>query len=217
MSQELTVQNCVCTLWTGRELHLRNIAMKVGGKYDPTIFPALVSASRFPKATNSVFTSGRIVSTGAKSLEEGLLAVYKFLFYLQQVFGDHLTVFNFTCTNIVCSASLGGRLNLDLFIMDNATKATWQPDNFAGANYRTELPTIVFVMFKTGKIVIAGFKSTQVIKIAQERMKVFDDYIEGREYRQIESDRIHERVVAEEEEDEKKVEKKRRKLDNKAI
>ena len=68
---------------------------------------------------------------------------------------------------MVASGSVGGRLNLNeiVFLFDNTE---YEPEQFPGLVYKLkgedQLQNITFLLFGTGKIVIAGAKSEKQIK-----------------------------------------------------
>lgn len=64
------IRNIVATLSTSQKLPLKSLSSKIpGSKYDPDVFPAMI-LKREKGCTFSIFASGKIVITGAKSESE---------------------------------------------------------------------------------------------------------------------------------------------------
>ncbi|MCK5030485.1 MAG: TATA-box-binding protein, partial [Thermoplasmatales archaeon] len=79
---EITIQNIVATADLGGELNLTETAMALGLEnieYEPEQFPGMVYRIREPKVVMLLFSSGNIVCTGAKSVEDVSKAAEKLL------------------------------------------------------------------------------------------------------------------------------------------
>ena len=77
---EIVVQNTVATAGLGGELNLNETAMALGLEnieYEPEQFPGMVYRIREPKVVMLLFSSGSIVCTGAKRVEDVSKAVEK--------------------------------------------------------------------------------------------------------------------------------------------
>ena len=75
---EVTVQNMVATVDLKAKLDLTTIAISLGVEnveYEPEQFPGLVYRIRDPKVVALLFTSGKVVCTGAKKREDIVRAV----------------------------------------------------------------------------------------------------------------------------------------------
>ena len=72
-NREITVQNIVATAYLGGELNLTETAMALGLEnieYEPEQFPGMVYRIREPKVVMLLFSTGKTVCTGAKSVED---------------------------------------------------------------------------------------------------------------------------------------------------
>ena len=77
---EIVVQNIVATANLGGELNLNETAMALGLEnieYEPEQFPGMVYRIKEPKVVVLLFSSGSIVCTGAKRVEDVSTAVEK--------------------------------------------------------------------------------------------------------------------------------------------
>ena len=79
---DIVVQNIVATADLGGELNLTETAMALGLEnieYEPEQFPGMVYRIREPKVVMLLFSTGKIVCTGAKSVEDVSKAAEKLL------------------------------------------------------------------------------------------------------------------------------------------
>ncbi len=70
---EFKVQNIVASASVGRELNLGAIVLGLeleGMEYEPEVFPGLVYRITEPKSAILIFSSGRLVITGGKTIED---------------------------------------------------------------------------------------------------------------------------------------------------
>ncbi|MDI6640578.1 MAG: TATA-box-binding protein, partial [Methanocellales archaeon] len=71
MAKLIKIENVVASTAIGQEINLRSVALVLeGANYDPEQFPGLVYRTKNPKAAALIFRSGKIVCTGAKSIED---------------------------------------------------------------------------------------------------------------------------------------------------
>src|SRR5437879_11888571 len=70
MVAKIKIENVVASTSLGEELDLQAIALALGGaEYEPEQFPGLIYRLKEPKTATLLFRSGKVVCTGAKSLE----------------------------------------------------------------------------------------------------------------------------------------------------
>ena len=77
---KIVVQNIVAVADLGGELNLTETAMGLGLEnieYEPEQFPGMVYRIKEPKVAMLLFSSGKIVCTGAKKVEDVLIAAEK--------------------------------------------------------------------------------------------------------------------------------------------
>lgn len=75
---EIIIQNIVASSDLEHEVNLRNVAMTLGlenVEYEPEQFPGLVYRNQKPKVVILVFSSGKLVCTGARTPQEVQTAV----------------------------------------------------------------------------------------------------------------------------------------------
>jgi transcription initiation factor TFIID TATA-box-binding protein len=112
-----------------------------------------------PKIAALVFSSGKVVLTGAKnvdSLTKGLTILGNQLRSLDADIPEKLIC---TIQNIVTSADLGAAINLNtIAVRFNLDRVEYEPEQFPGLVCRLENPKVVALLFSSGKLIITGGK-----------------------------------------------------------
>ena len=163
---EIKIQNCVATFSLGMSsLNLREISQKLQYcDFNPPKFAAMTIRIRDPKTTALTFSSGNMVCTGSKDIPNSLLACRKYTRLLQK----HIKVSfqGFRIQNIVASVGVPYPLKLTELAVDHGPYVSYEPTLFPGAVLRVENPKVVFLLFRSGKIVVTGAKDIEAIKKA---------------------------------------------------
>lgn len=80
------LQNIVSTVNLGCKLDLKKIALQArNAEYNPKRFAAVIMRIREPRTTALIFSSGKMVCTGAKSEEQSRLAARKYARIVQKL------------------------------------------------------------------------------------------------------------------------------------
>jgi transcription initiation factor TFIID TATA-box-binding protein len=170
-SQEtIELQNVVASTGIEQELDLQSVAMDLkGADYNPDNFPGIVYRTEEPRAATLMFRSGKLVSTGASSVENVrtvLAGVFDDLRKLGIEIADHPEV---TVQNMVASADLGQRLNLNAIAIGlGLENVEYEPEQFPGLVYRINEPSVVALLFGSGKMVITGATVYEEVERAVE-------------------------------------------------
>jgi len=161
-------QNVVVSATISRELPLEKLATRLDkAEYNPEQFPGLIFKIEEPKASSLLFSSGKIICTGTKSIADAKRAIDRIIDELRKVSVHVDGKADIKVQNMVASGSVGGKLNLNeiVFKFDNTE---YEPEQFPGLVYKLKaspvLSNITFLLFGTGKIVITGAKSEKEIK-----------------------------------------------------
>ncbi len=168
----IEIQNVVASTGIGHELDLETLTEDIpSAEFNPDNFPGLVYRTQEPKAAALIFRSGKIVCTGASSVDdvhEAIDTVFEVLRDLGIPFEDSPEI---TVQNIVSSADLGKNLNLNaLAIGLGLEDVEYEPEQFPGLVYRMDDPEIVILLFGSGKIVITGGKEPDDASAAVENI-----------------------------------------------
>ena len=166
------IENVVASASLGQELDLKSIALALGGsEYEPEQFPGLIYRIKEPKTAILLFRSGKIVCTGAKSLENVKTAVE---LASRQIAAAGIAVKRnpeIEVQNIVATADLGAQIDLNtVAITLGLTAVEYEPEQFPGLVYRIDDPKVVLLMFGSGKVVCTGARKPEDVERAVERI-----------------------------------------------
>jgi len=167
----VTIENVVASTSLGQKFDLGLITVSLDKvEYEPEQFPGLVHHLDEPKAAALIFGSGKIVCTGAKSIEEATLAIHRTIDKIRSAGIEINTEPEIVVQNVVATANLNAELNLDAIAiaLDNTE---YKPEQFPGLVYRMEDPKVVLLLFGSGKIVCTGAKSIDDAERATENVR----------------------------------------------
>jgi len=158
------VQNIVSTFNLGQHIDLKSLSASLDFvDYNPKKFAAATVRILNPRTTALIFSSGNAVCTGAKTPLLSRFAVRKYV-HLLQTHGLAVFMRNFKIQNIVATAHVSSPLRLREFSYDYGAYTSYEPELFPGLVFRTIDPKVVFLVFRSGKIVSTGAKNLEVIK-----------------------------------------------------
>ena len=168
----IKIENVVASTAIGQEIDLKKLTIAMeGADYDPERFPGLVYRTKDPKTAALIFRSGKIVCTGAKSIDDVSLGLKK-LFKKMGEFGIKVTgTPEIKVQNIVASADLASVLNLNAIAIGlGLENIEYEPEQFPGLVYRIDKPKVVVLLFGSGKLVVTGGKKPSDAEEAVERI-----------------------------------------------
>jgi transcription initiation factor TFIID TATA-box-binding protein len=136
--------------------------------YDKSKFAAITIRLADPVCTCLLFTSGKLVVTGASSWDEGLLTAYCVRDILRAHHrGQRFRIVSYEVQNIVAHVDIplrpGQSLDLNRFYAERAKEVTYQRNMFPGLIFRSLEVSIVLLCFTSGKVVVTGGKSVRHI------------------------------------------------------
>ncbi|PAA69675.1 hypothetical protein BOX15_Mlig031723g3 [Macrostomum lignano] len=157
------LQNIVCTVNLGCKLDLKKIALHArNAEYNPKRFAAVIMRIRDPRTTALIFSSGKMVCTGAKSEEQAKLAARKYARIIQKLdFPAKFT--DFKIQNMVGSCDVRFPIRLEGLVLSYSQFSSYEPELFPGLIYRMVKPKIVLLVFVSGKVVLTGAKVREEI------------------------------------------------------
>merc|ERR1719346_424168 len=158
------LQNIVATvdLDCGK-LDLKKIALHArNAEYNPKRFAAVIMRIREPRTTALIFSSGKMVCTGAKSEEDSRLAARKYARIVQKL-GFPAKFKDFKIQNMVGSCDVRFPIRLEGLVLTHSQFSSYEPELFPGLIYRMVKPRIVLLIFVSGKVVLTGAKVRQQI------------------------------------------------------
>lgn len=157
------LQNIVSTVNLGVQLDLKKIALHArNAEYNPKRFAAVIMRIREPRTTALIFSSGKMVCTGAKSEEASRLAARKYARIVQKL-GFQAKFTEFMVQNMVGSCDVRFPIQLEGLCITHSQFSTYEPELFPGLIYRMVKPRVVLLIFVSGKVVITGAKTKRDI------------------------------------------------------
>ena len=166
----IKIQNVVASATLNQKVDLNAIVKSYPGvEYRPEQFPGLVFRLKKPKTATLIFSSGKMVCTGAKSEKESRRAVMTVVKELKK---GGIIIINkpeLKIQNIVASVSLGGRVDLELAV-GALVKTMYEPEQFPGLIYRMDEPKVVILIFASGNLVCTGGKKEQDVYDAVHKL-----------------------------------------------
>src|SRR3970282_258985 len=167
---KIKIETVVASTSLGEELDLQAIALALGGaEYDPEQFPGLIYRLKEPKTAVLLFRSGKVVCTGAKSLENVKTAIG---LVGQQIEAAGIPVNKnpeIVVQNIVATSDLGAKIDLNAVAISlGLGKVEYEPEQFPGLVYRIDVPKVVVLLFASGKLVCRGDRKPQGVEQAVE-------------------------------------------------
>jgi transcription initiation factor TFIID TATA-box-binding protein len=166
----ITIQNVVAAATLNQKVDLNAVVKSFPGvEYRPEQFPGLVFRLKRPKTATLIFSSGKMVCTGAKSEKESRRAVMTVVKELKK--GGIIIIGkpDLKVVNIVASASLGGRIDLEQAVT-TLEKTMYEPEQFPGLIYRMDEPKVVILIFASGNLVCTGGKKEQDVYDAVHKL-----------------------------------------------
>ncbi|MCJ2520954.1 MAG: TATA-box-binding protein, partial [Candidatus Thermoplasmatota archaeon] len=141
----MKIENVVASTSLGGELDLQAIALALGGaEYEPEQFPGLIYRLKEPKTATLLFRSGKVVCTGAKSLENVRTAIR---IVAEQIEAAGIEIDrdpDIEVQNIVASSDLEQEINLNAIAISlGLDRVEYEPEQFPGLVYRLDDPKVV--------------------------------------------------------------------------
>jgi transcription initiation factor TFIID TATA-box-binding protein len=160
---DIEIVNVVASASLDQKFNLLDIMKNFRNvEYRPKRFPGLVFRIKRPKTATLIFSTGKMVCTGAKSEKLAKRAVNKVVRELKNggivILGKPKIVIQ----NMVASGNLHGKIDLEVAadILDNVM---YEPEQFPGLIYRMQDPKTVLLLFASGKLVCTGAKSEAMV------------------------------------------------------
>lgn len=175
--ETVEIENVVAASDLGVDLDLEPLSLDLtGAQYDPDAFPGVVYRSPELGVTTLIFRSGKVVTTGGKSVEQTEKAVDELVSELEDLGIEHDDV-SPVIQNVVGSADLDKSLNLNAIAIGlGLEQVEYEPEQFPGLIYRAGEAPCVALLFGSGKVVLTGGKEIDDISLSLEHvMDQLDD------------------------------------------
>jgi len=157
----VSIENVVASASVDQKMDLNQIVKNFPDvEYHPDQFPGLVFRLKVPKTATLIFTSGKMVCTGAKSEEMSRKAVKTVVRNLRKGGIKVKKEATVTIQNIVASINLGGKIHLEQAAR-TLPRSMYEPEQFPGLIHRMLDPKPVILLFSSGKLVCTGAKKEE--------------------------------------------------------
>jgi len=164
MESTINIENVVASTKLAEEFDLHKIEAELeGAEYNKEKFPGLVYRVKAPRAAFLIFTSGKVVCTGAKNVEDVRTVITNMAQTLKSIGFENIDLEpEIHVQNIVASADLKTDLNLNAIALGlGLENIEYEPEQFPGLVYRIKIPKVVVLIFSSGKLVVTGGKSPE--------------------------------------------------------
>ena len=166
----ITVVNIVISSSLEQDIPLEKMAATLSNtEYNPEQFPGLVIRIKDPKTSALIFSSGKIVLTGARSMDEVEKSIEKIIKSLKKINIDIKIKPVVTVQNIVASGAIGMDLNLNTLAI-KLPNTEYEPEQFPGLVYKLRGTKATFLLFTNGKIVCTGTKTEAEVYDALDKL-----------------------------------------------
>jgi len=166
----IVIQNVVATANLRIAIDLKTLATSArNAEYNPKKFAAVIMRLREPRCTGLIFSTGKMVCTGAKSEHESRMGARKFAAVLDKI-GWNPKFTEFTIQNMVATADVNFPIRLEQLVYSHSKFCSYEPELFPGCIYRLVVPKTVILLFVSGRMVITGAKSVSHLQTAFDKI-----------------------------------------------
>jgi transcription initiation factor TFIID TATA-box-binding protein len=168
--RDIRVVNIVVSTSLEQDIPLEKMAATLPNtEYNPEQFPGLVIRIKEPKTSALIFSSGKIVCTGAKSMDKVEESIQQIIKSLEKINVKVTIKPVIKIQNIVASGSINMDLNLNTLAM-KLKNTEYEPEQFPGLVYKLIDAKATFLLFSNGKVVCTGTKSEAEVHAALDKL-----------------------------------------------
>ena len=176
----IEIVNIVATAHLGVRIPLEKMTEHLEGtEYEPEQFPGLVYRIKDPKAATLIFSSGKVVCAGARSIEDVNITIKKVVKVLRESGIADPKKYEIEVQNIVASAQIPAKLDLDKIALE-VENSEYEPAQFPGVIYRMKDPKATFLLFGSGKVICTGTRKVEevnnVVNSLFKKLKSIDGF-----------------------------------------
>ena len=166
-----TLDNLVASAFLNVAIDLKSLTFRVrNAEYTPRKVNACVVRLRQPRCTLMIYAPGKVMVTGARSVEDAVLAVRKAAKLLLLAGYKETKVSDFKVENIVGSTDVRFPGRLESLASEWKTYTSYEPEIFPGLVFRMHEPKTSVLVFVSGKVVFTGARTLDEMKLAFDRL-----------------------------------------------
>lgn len=168
--KEIEIVNIVISSDLKKDIPLEKMASTLSStEYNPEQFPGLVLRIKEPKTSALIFSSGKIVCTGARNLKDVERAIQAIIKNLKKLNINVTIKPEIKVQNIVASGQIGMDLNLNILGV-RLPHTEYEPEQFPGLVHKLRGTNATFLLFSNGKIVCTGTKTEEEVNEATDKL-----------------------------------------------
>src|SRR3989344_4596500 len=168
--KDIQVVNIVVSTSLEHAIPLEKMAATLSNtEYNPEQFPGLVIRIKEPKTSALIFSSGKVVCTGGRTMAEVKESIQQIIKSLEKIKVKITVTPQINIQNIVASGSVGMDLNLNVLAM-RLENTEYEPEQFPGLVYKLASAKATFLLFSNGKVVCTGTKSEKEVDDALDKL-----------------------------------------------
>lgn len=170
IKRDLRIVNIVASTYLEHDIPLIKLAETLPNtEYNPEQFPGLVMRIKDPKTSALIFSSGKVVSTGARSMQKVKESISQIIKNIGKI-GVRIRIKPIIkVQNMVASGDVNMALNLNKLAM-KLDNTEYEPEQFPGLVYKLTGTRATFLLFSNGKIVCTGTTSETKLKEAVDKL-----------------------------------------------
>jgi len=168
--ERLNIVNIVVSTSLEHDVPLEKMAATLSNtEYNPEQFPGLVLRIKEPKTSALIFSSGKVVCTGARTLEKVQESIQQIIKALERINIKITIKPEIKIQNMVASGKINMELNLNNLAMQ-LENTEYEPEQFPGLVYKLMEAKATFLLFSNGEIVCTGTRSEDEVYVAVEML-----------------------------------------------
>lgn len=172
----VAIENIVASTNLAEEFDLKRLAeILPDSKYNTDEFPGLIWHITEPKSAALLFPNGKVICTGAKSMEELNSVIRKITNKINDIGISTKEKTEIKIQNIIASSNLNKTLYLGSIARNiGLDNVEYEPEKFPGLVYKVQSINVVILLFGSGKIICTGAKeledTTRAIDLIKDKL-----------------------------------------------
>ena len=170
MSKNIEIVNIVVSTSLEHDVPLEKMAATLPNtEYNPEQFPGLVLRIKEPKTSALIFSSGKVVCTGARTLQKVEESIEQIIKSLEKINVKITIKPQIKVQNVVASGNVNMDLNLNNLAMQ-LENTEYEPEQFPGLVYKLMEAKATFLLFSNGKVVCTGTRGEDEVYGALDKL-----------------------------------------------
>ncbi|EDL87733.1 rCG41948, isoform CRA_b [Rattus norvegicus] len=172
---DILITNVVCVFRTRCHLNLRKIALEGANVIYKRDVGKVLMKLRKPRITATIWSSGKIICTGATSEEEAKFGARRLARSLQKL-GFQVIFTDFKVVNVLAVCNMPFEIRLPEFTKNNRPHASYEPELHPAVCYRIKSLRATLQIFSTGSITVTekgSFQDMTLLLLQKDVLFIF--------------------------------------------